>query len=157
MTSCASFKNPSFPLSSAMSWQARCSRSGTFAIQIAKSMGAHVTTTATRRGEELVRSLGCDDVIDYTTQDISQLSRRFDAGFDLIGDKTLQQMFDIMKPGTKIVPVAGLPEPQTALKDWGGSRPLAALFWIASFGIRSQARRISSCVRAAASSPNSRI
>jgi NADPH:quinone reductase-like Zn-dependent oxidoreductase len=114
---------------------------GTFAIQIAKWLGAHVTTTASRRGEALVRSLGCDEVIDYTAQDISKAASRFDAGFDLIGGKTLEQMFEIMRPGTKIVSVAALPEPQAAIKDLGGRRALSALFWIISYGIRSRARR----------------
>ena len=114
---------------------------GTFAIQIAKWLGAHVTTTASARGETLVRSLGCDEVIDYTTQDISRTGNRFDAGFDLIGGKTLARMFDIMKPGARIVSVAAIPEPQTAIKDLGGRRALAVVFWIASYGIRSRARR----------------
>jgi NADPH:quinone reductase-like Zn-dependent oxidoreductase len=114
---------------------------GTFAIQIAKWLGAQVTTTASKRGEALVRSLGCDEVIDYTSQDISKTAARFDAGFDLIGGKTLEQMFEIMKPGTKIVSLAGVPEPQTAIKDLGGSRALAAVFWMISTGIRSRARR----------------
>jgi NADPH:quinone reductase-like Zn-dependent oxidoreductase len=114
---------------------------GTFAIQIAKWLGAHVTTTASTRGEALVRSLGCDEVIDYTVQDLSSGQRRFDAGFDLIGGKTLEQMFEIMKPGTKIVSVAALPEPQTAIRDLGGRRALSAIFWLISCGIRSRARR----------------
>ena len=114
---------------------------GTFAIQIAKWLGADVTTTASQRGEALVRSLGCDEVIDYTVQDISSTEARFDAGFDLIGGKTLQQMFDIMKPGTRIVSVAAIPEPQTAIKDLGGHRTLSAIFWFISYGIRSRARR----------------
>jgi NADPH:quinone reductase-like Zn-dependent oxidoreductase len=114
---------------------------GTFAIQIAKWLGADVTTTASKRGEALVRSLGCDEVIDYTASDISKGGRRFDAGFDLVGGKTLAQMFDIMKPETKIVSVAAVPEPQTAIKDLGGRRALAAVFWIISYGIRSRARR----------------
>jgi alcohol dehydrogenase len=114
---------------------------GTFAIQIAKWLGAHVTTTASKRGEALVRSLGCDEVIDYTTQDISKAGGRFDAGLDLIGGKTLEQMFEIMKSGSKIVSVAGVPEPQTAIKDLGGRRALAVVFWIISYGIRSRARR----------------
>ncbi|MFY9958745.1 NADP-dependent oxidoreductase [Bradyrhizobium sp.] len=114
---------------------------GTFAIQIAKWLGAHVTTTASTRGEALVRSLGCDEVIDYTVQDLSSGQRRFDAGFDLIGGKTLEQMFEIMKPGTKIVSVAALPEPQTAIRDLGGRRALSAIFWLISYGIRSRARR----------------
>jgi NADPH:quinone reductase-like Zn-dependent oxidoreductase len=114
---------------------------GTFAIQIAKWLGAHVTTTASQRGEALVRSLGCDEVIDYTAQDISKTADRFDAGFDLIGGKTLEQMFEIMEPGTKVVSVAGVPEPQMAIKDLGGRRALAAILWIISYGTRSRARR----------------
>ena len=114
---------------------------GTFAIQIAKWLGAHVTTTASKRGEALVRSLGCDEVIDYTIEDLSRAGLRFDAGFDLIGGKTLEQMFDIMKPGTRIVSIAGVPEPQTAIKDLGGRSILAVAFWVISYGIRSRARR----------------
>ena len=114
---------------------------GTFAIQIAKWLGAHVTTTASKRGEVLVRSLGCDEVIDYTVQDISNTEGRFDAGFDLIGGKTLDQMFEVMKPGARIVSVAAIPEPQTAIRDLGGGRALSAIFWLISYGIRSRARR----------------
>src|SRR5467141_1185044 len=114
---------------------------GTFAIQIAKWLGAHVTTTASKRGEALVRSLGCDEVIDYTAQEISEAHGGFDAGFDVIGGKTLEKMFEIMKPGTKIVSVAALPEPQTAIRDLGGRRVLSAIFWLISYAIRSRARR----------------
>jgi NADPH:quinone reductase-like Zn-dependent oxidoreductase len=114
---------------------------GTFAIQIAKWLGAHVTTTASKRGEALVRSLGADEVIDYTVQDISSVAARFDAGFDLIGGKTLAEMFEIMKPGASIVSVAAVPEPQTAIRDLGGRRALSVIFWLISYGIRSRARR----------------
>lgn len=114
---------------------------GTFAIQIAKWLGAHVTTTASTRGEALVRSLGCDQVIDYTARDITSVEERFDAGFDLIGGKTLDQMFDIMKPGARIVSVAAVPEPQTAIRDLEGRRVLAAIFWLMSYSIRARARR----------------
>lgn len=114
---------------------------GTFAIQIAKVLGAHVTTTASPRGEALVRSLGADDVIDYTTQDIATTGRQFDAGFDLVGGKTLDQMFAIVGPGGRIVSVAAMPEPQTAIKDLGGRRILAVAFWFISYGIRARARR----------------
>ena len=114
---------------------------GTFAIQLAKWLGAHVTTTASKRGEALVRSLGCDEVIDYTSQSISSAGHGFDAGFDLVGGSTLTQMFGVMKSGATVLSVAALPEPQTAIKDLGGRRGLAALFWIISTGIRMQARR----------------
>ena len=114
---------------------------GTFAIQIAKWLGAHVTTTASRRGEALVRSLGADEVIDYAAQDISSVEGKFDAGFDLVGGSTLEQMFEIMRPGAKVVSIAALPEPQTATKDLGGRFVLSVVFWIISYGIRSRARR----------------
>jgi alcohol dehydrogenase len=114
---------------------------GTFAIQIAKWLGAHVTTTVSKRGEALVRSLGCDEVIDYTAQQISKVGRQFDAGLDLVGGESLRQMFEVVKPGASIVSVAALPEPQTAIRDLGGRRALAVLFWVISYAIRLRARR----------------
>jgi NADPH:quinone reductase-like Zn-dependent oxidoreductase len=114
---------------------------GTFAIQIAKGLGAHVTATASNRGEALVRSLGTDEVIDYTRQDISKADRKFDAGLDLVGGTTPAKMFLVMKPGAKIVSVAALPEPQTAIKDLKASRILAAIFWLISCRIRLRAWR----------------
>ena len=114
---------------------------GTFAIQIAKWLGAHVTTTASPRGEALVRALGADEVIDYTRDDLSRLGRDYDAGFDLVGGETLDRMFKIMKPGSRIVSVAAVPEPQTALRDLGGRKALAAVFWAISYGVRRRARR----------------
>ena len=114
---------------------------GTFAIQIAKWLGAHVTTTASARGSALVRSLGADEVIDYTSNDLSRIGRDYDAGFDLVGGETLARMFRLVKPGAKVVSVAGVPEPQTALRDLGGRRGLAAAFWLISYGVRQRARR----------------
>lgn len=114
---------------------------GTFAIQIAKWLGAYVTTTASKRGEALVRSLGADEVIDYASDDLSRFGKDFDAGFDLIGGETLDRMFKIMKPGTRIVSVAAVPEPQTARQDLGGRRILAGAFWAMSYGVRQRARR----------------
>ncbi len=52
-----------------------------------------------------MRSLGADEVIDYTSDDLSGFGKDFDAGFDLIGGETLDRMFKIMKPGTRIVSV----------------------------------------------------
>ncbi|WP_312166107.1 NADP-dependent oxidoreductase [Phenylobacterium sp.] len=113
---------------------------GTFAIQIAKLLGAHVTTTASPRGEALVRALGADAVIDYTSDDLSRLDREFDAGLDLVGGATLERMFQVVKPGAKVVSVAAVPEPRTAMLDLGGRKGLAALFWLISRGVRRQAR-----------------
>ncbi|KQZ62462.1 alcohol dehydrogenase [Sphingopyxis sp. Root1497] len=114
---------------------------GTFAIQLAKWLGAEVTTTASPRGRDLVERLGADRVIDYTTQDFAGEVRDMDGAFDLIGGDTLAKCFAVVKPGATVVSVAGLPEPLTATKDLGRGPLLAALFWFASFGIRAKARK----------------
>lgn len=114
---------------------------GTLAIQIAKWLGAEVITTASPRGRELVERLGADEVIDYTTQDFADHVRDVDGVFDLIGGETLNKAFGVVKPGGMVLSIVALPEPLTALKDLGRGRSLAALFWLASFGLRAQARK----------------
>ena len=64
---------------------------GTFAIQIAKWLGAHVTTTASPRGRALVERLGADEVIDYTAQSFVGRVRDMDGVFDLVGGESLDQ------------------------------------------------------------------
>lgn len=114
---------------------------GTFAIQLAKYLGATVTTTASPRGEELVRRMGVDHVIDYTTTDLTTISTRFDGVFDLIGGDTLKAAFGLSKSGTTVVSVAGIPEPVTASKDLQRGVILQTLFWLASFGFRRAAAK----------------
>lgn len=114
---------------------------GTFAIQLAKHLGAHVTTTASPRGEQLVRSLGADRVIDYTRERFDQQMSGLDGAFDLVGGETLDRTFGIVKPGSKVVSVGGIPEPLTAREDLGRGWPLQAAFWFASFKLRWLARR----------------
>ncbi|MBX3593061.1 NADP-dependent oxidoreductase [Sphingomonas sp.] len=114
---------------------------GTFAIQIAKWLGAQVTTTASPRGRELVERLGADHVIDYTSQRFEDHVRDMDGAFDLIGGDTLSRTFGVVKPGGTVVSIAGMPEPVTARKDLDRGGMLAALFWLASFRLRAQARR----------------
>ncbi|MDF7776015.1 NADP-dependent oxidoreductase [Sphingomonas sp. AOB5] len=114
---------------------------GTFAIQIAKWLGAHVTTTASPRGRALVERLGADVVIDYTSQRFEDHVRDMDGVFDLLGGETLQKSFGVVKRGGTVVSVAGLPEPETARKDLNRGIGLQALFWLASFGSRAAARR----------------
>ena len=114
---------------------------GSFAIQIAKHLGAQVATTASPRGEELVRQLGADMVIDYTQARPASVLSGFDGAFDLIGGDTLEQAFGIVRPGATVVSVAGIPEPQTASKDLERGLGLQALFWVASFSLRRHARQ----------------
>jgi alcohol dehydrogenase len=114
---------------------------GTLAIQLAKYLGAEVTTTASSRGEALVRSLGADQVIDYTKEDFAGMLHGFDAGLDLVGGEALQGILRILKPGGKVVSIAGVPEPVTARKDL--KQPLLApLFWVISWSLRRRARRL---------------
>ncbi|PZO80907.1 MAG: hypothetical protein DI629_05505, partial [Mesorhizobium amorphae] len=112
----------------------------TFAIQIAKWLGAEVTTTASTRGRVLVESLGADHVIDYTTERFEDRVRDMDGVFDLLGGETLSRSFVVVKPGGKVVSIAGMPEPQTARKDLDRGGLLPLLFWFASFRTRREAR-----------------
>ncbi|MGB3165382.1 MAG: NADP-dependent oxidoreductase [Alteraurantiacibacter sp.] len=113
---------------------------GTFAIPLAKWLGAHVTTTASSRGRELVERLGADRVVDYTAEQFEDVIEPVDAAFDMIGGDTLSRCFRIVKSGGKVVSIAGLPEPRTATQDLGRGFPLTALFWVASLKLRMQAR-----------------
>src|SRR3984893_9370356 len=114
---------------------------GTFAIQIAKHLGAHVATTASPRGEALVKRLGADVVIDYTRQRFEEKLSGYDCAFDLLGGDTLARLWPVLKPGGRVVSIAGMPEPLTAQKDLGRGIGLAALFWVASLTTRLRAAR----------------
>jgi NADPH:quinone reductase-like Zn-dependent oxidoreductase len=114
---------------------------GTFAIQIAKHLGAYVATTASTRGETLVKRLGADVVIDYLHERFEDKLSGYDCAFDLLGDDTLARLWPVLKPGGRVVSIAGIPEPVTARKDLGRGRGLAALFWVASLTTRLRAAR----------------
>lgn len=112
---------------------------GTFAIQIAKWLGAEVITTASPRGRELVESLGADRIIDYTREEFHTQLSDVDGVFDLIGGDTLNRSFAITKKGGTVVSVAALPEPQTARKDLERGLGLTLLFWLISMPLRARA------------------
>ena len=114
---------------------------GTFAIPLARWLGAHVTASASPRGAPLVLSLGAQEVIDYTQQRLDATPGRFDAAFDLVGGETLTQCFGAVRRGGRVLSIAGMPEPRTARIDLQRGALLAALFWFASRSLRAQARR----------------
>lgn len=120
---------------------------GTLAIQLAKYLGAQVTTTASARGEALVRRLGADAVIDYNREDFSAVLHDFDAVLDLVGGVTLRDSFRILKSGGRVVSIAGVPEPLTATKDLGSPPMITAAFWLMSMGIRRRARKAKASYR----------
>lgn len=76
---------------------------GTFAVQIAKSFGANVTGVCSAKNVELVRSLGADRVIDYTREDFTQDSGRYDLLLDNVGNRTLLSMRRVLSPNGKCV------------------------------------------------------
>jgi alcohol dehydrogenase len=120
---------------------------GTFAIQIAKLLGAHVATTASPRGEALVKRLGADVVVDYTRERFEDTLSDYDCAFDLLGGDTLARLCSVLKPGGRVVSIAGMPEPVTARKDLGRGAGLAALFWVASLTTRLRFARHHICYR----------
>ena len=72
---------------------------GSFTVQIAKANGAEVTAVCSTRNVELVKSIGADEVIDYTKQEFGQLGRRFDLVIDNVGNKTISDYKSVLKPG----------------------------------------------------------
>ncbi|VDG23355.1 NADPH:quinone reductase [Lactobacillus koreensis] [Lactiplantibacillus mudanjiangensis] len=82
---------------------------GTFAIQLAKQLGAFVTTTTSAAHQQLVRDLGADQVIDYHQINFADVLNHYDAVFDTLGGQNLVQAFDIIKPGGHVVSISGMP------------------------------------------------
>lgn len=80
---------------------------GTFAVQIAKSMGANVTGVSSGRNVELVRSLGADHAIDYTKEDFTQSSARYDLIVDMVGNHSLREYRRVLNPKGRYVMVGG--------------------------------------------------
>ena len=80
---------------------------GTFAVQIAKSLGAEVTAVCSAHNVEMVRRLGADHVVDYTTRDFVDGGARFDVMLDNVGNRTPAECLSVMNPGGRYVAVSG--------------------------------------------------
>jgi NADPH:quinone reductase-like Zn-dependent oxidoreductase len=80
---------------------------GTFAVQIAKAIGAHVTGVCSTRNVELVRSLGADDVIDYTRENFTESGQRYDLVFDNISNHSLSDLRRVLTPTGTLIPNGG--------------------------------------------------
>jgi NADPH:quinone reductase-like Zn-dependent oxidoreductase len=80
---------------------------GSWAVQIAKALGAHVTAVCSGRNEEMVRALGADAVVDYTKEDFVAGEARFDLIFDTIGNRSLSDLKKVLAPTGTYVSCSG--------------------------------------------------
>jgi NADPH:quinone reductase-like Zn-dependent oxidoreductase len=81
-----------------------------FAIQLAKYIGAEVITTASARNHDYVKNLGADRVIDYQQEDFVKSVSACDVVFDTVGGEVRAGCYQVLKPGGRLVWIAGAPE-----------------------------------------------
>ncbi|MES2719303.1 MAG: NADP-dependent oxidoreductase [Pseudomonadota bacterium] len=113
---------------------------GTFAIQLAKHLGAIVATTTSTANVELVKGLGADIVIDYKKDDFENVLRDYDVVLNTLGGDTLQKSLSVLKPGGRLISISGPPDVEFA-KSAGLPWFLQLVMRLLSFGIRKKARR----------------
>jgi alcohol dehydrogenase len=113
---------------------------GTFAIQLAKHVGATVATTTSAANAALVKGLGADVVIDYKTQDFERLLRDYDGVLNSQDKETLDKSLKILKAGGKLISISGPPDPEFAEAQHSGWM-LQQLFRVLSRGVRKKAKR----------------
>jgi NADPH:quinone reductase-like Zn-dependent oxidoreductase len=78
---------------------------GTYAVQIAKALGADVTAVCSTQNVELARSLGADRVVDYTREDFLQLAQRHDLIIDIAGSRSFAKLRRVLTPQATVVVV----------------------------------------------------
>jgi len=113
---------------------------GTFAIQLAKHIGATVATTTSTANVDLVKHLGADIVIDYKRDRFEEILRDCDVVLNSLSKDTLKKSLRVLKPGGKLISISGPPDPEFA-KDFGLNRMLELVMRLLSFQIRRQAKR----------------
>ncbi|HEX5062082.1 MAG TPA: NADP-dependent oxidoreductase [Kofleriaceae bacterium] len=96
---------------------------GTLAIQIAKILGLHVVTTTSTKNIDFVKSLGADEVVDYTKERVTDRVKDLDAVFDTLGTTEIESL-GLVKRGGVVVGIGGLPDEAFA-REWlpGWTRP----------------------------------
>lgn len=114
---------------------------GSFAIQLAKHLGATVATTASAKNIELVKSLGADVAIDYKTQDFETLLSGYDLVLNSQDPKTLEKSLRVLKPGGQLISISGPPDPAFA-KALGLNLFMKLVFRVLSWGVRRKAERL---------------
>jgi NADPH:quinone reductase-like Zn-dependent oxidoreductase len=95
-----------------------------FAIQLAKHLGAHVVTTASASNHEYLRNIGADEIIDYNAVDFTKAVKDCDAVFDTVGGDVAQRSYAVLKPGGRAAFIAsGAQAPKPDRGDVVGLRP----------------------------------
>jgi NADPH:quinone reductase-like Zn-dependent oxidoreductase len=113
---------------------------GTFAIQLAKHVGATVATTTSTANVDLVRSLGADVVVDYKKEDFADVLRDYDVVLNSLDKVTLEKSLRVLKPGGRLISISGPPDPDFG-RDIGASWMLRLIMRVLSSRIRAKARR----------------
>jgi alcohol dehydrogenase len=112
---------------------------GTFAIQLAKHLGAIVATTTSTGNVALVKSLGANVVVDYKTQDFEDVLRDYDVVLNSQDGETLEKSLRVLKPGGTLVSISGPPDPEFA-KEIGAPGFVKVVMRLLSSGIRRRAK-----------------
>jgi NADPH:quinone reductase-like Zn-dependent oxidoreductase len=113
---------------------------GTFAIQLAKHLGAHVATTTSTANIDWVRALGADVVIDYSKNDFAESLRDYDVVLNSLGGEVLEKSLQVLKPGGQLISISGPPDPGFA-KEIGASWLMRQIISLLSYRIRKKAKR----------------
>jgi alcohol dehydrogenase len=112
---------------------------GTFAIQLAKHLGATVATTTSSANVALVKSLGADVVIDYRTQDFEDVLRDYDVVLNSQDGKTLEKSLRVLKSGGKLISISGPPDPEFG-QEIGAPGFVKLVMRLLSSGIRRRSK-----------------
>jgi alcohol dehydrogenase len=112
---------------------------GTFAIQLAKRLGATVATTTSTANVALVKSLGADVVIDYKSQDFEELLHDYDVVLNSQDGKTLDKSLRVLKRGGKLISISGPPDPEFG-KEIAAPGFVRLVMRLLSAGVRRKAR-----------------
>src|SRR5437867_9973678 len=114
---------------------------GTFAIQLAKHLGATVATTTSTGNVALVKGLGADVVVDYKTQDFEDVLRDYDVVLNSQDGKTLEKSLRILQRGGKLISISGPPDPQFG-RDIAAPGFVRLVMRLLSWGVRRKAQQL---------------
>ncbi len=114
---------------------------GTFAIQLAKHLGATVATTTSAENADLVKGLGADVIIDYRKDDFETMLHGYDAVLNSQDKTSLEKSLRIVKPGGKVISISGPPDPEFATQI-NGNWFLKTVMRFLSASVRKEAKRL---------------